>query len=1420
MFRFRSPHFEFGFGRLAPAILGFFLLPAASGLAGEPALGNPQADNGWDTSAAVRVRTSSQHPLRRVIHVVDGSGISGANGEFHSNVIAPAEMWISGVPSDSAANPNPGTVRGPHWIRFDLDQVYALDEMWLWNFNENMNKPGDGKYSRQGFKGVTIEYSMSGGPNRAEWKRIFQGDIPQADERARSPVDLVVDFGGAPARHVVITAHAPPHHNHSDGTDDRCGLSEVRFFGKPAAVPGGPGRGHPMGLDPWQPYGILSTEYETPHVRWGKPLAGGPVRALLLAPEWSHRETIELAQRLEIEFTPWMAFSSKQMHAELSDLGFVSRELIHGLLTAALQEAHDVIVVGKLQWSALPEDERFEILRLVSRGTGLVYVCPPAQDAELDIVFSKHPEPDGRVEILRGVPWQALPRLRRADPARLVRTSRYGDGRVVVLDYQQPVRPPADRRIDTDLHSLTPAWIQVHRSANWPRGDAPVPEVAAYEYYQSLVARAVRWAAWRATRATVSVTLPEQARAGTRVPITAHWEGAHGTAIVALAVRDDAGRKAYAGQRPVGAGADAAAFDVPPLVAGAYRADVWLHDDTGAVLEWSSVAFSVAYDQAVTDVTLAEPLRHAGDTVKGAVRLAAPLRPGTTLRAELWDLYGRQIDRQTLETDGTTAAFAVGPLAPVHIMHEIRAVLTEDGVDRLVYRCRFPVRTRFRFDDFASVVWANSQSRNSYPTYAMLKKLREHDEADVIDTLPGTLTRKPETTYSIETEMRLRADLCASLNLLICPYNGGVGPLHAPADTHVAPGCLADPGNQAWIDRHFATDAELYAPYGPFVWTHGDESRYSDDPDVDWHPAALKQFRRLLRDELYPDLAALNREWQTQYTTWDEVMPVTFAEAKRTGNAAPWLTHRLSSDAIFAESYRRLGEVIRRHDPGARTGCDGDLGLYGPNFGYDWWRLSRTIQLLQSYHAEAITSEIKRSFARPGSVRGLWYGTYGGRNLGRPSRVEYMHYHPWYCLLHGMNTTWWWTMGEPGPFSGYAPDLTALPYFDARTRALREIKSGIGKLLLAATRQDDRIAIHFSEASRIADALYSKQANPWYFEYEDAIGGIARALEDAGLQYRFVAYAEIEQGLLQRDGYRLLFLPHSRVLSDAEAEHIRAFVDAGGVVMADIVPGTLTPTGATRATPALADAFPDAAPGTVTQLRKGRTVLLGDALLAGYYRSHKGADGWDGLGDRCQRLAELVRTQAGFEPAVRVEPLAGAMPPTEVARFDAGGGVEFVGLLRSYYHRDNNPYPARLTFADARHLYDVRAAQYLAHTDACEKPLDYRAALIARSPYRVAAVSVRTGAAAPARGRPLTVELAVEAADVPVTGTHALRLTVLGPDADEITWYAQNVLAPAGRAAATIPLALNETPGTYTLCARDVMSGVVGEHTFELEPVE
>src|SRR5690606_13838412 len=64
-------------------------------------------------------------------------------------------------------------------------------------------------------------------------------------------------------------------------------------------------------------------------------------------------------------------------------------------------------------------------------------------------------------------------------------------------------------------------------------------------------------------------------------------------------------------------------------------------------------------------------------------------------------------------------------------------------------------------------------------------------------------------------------------------------------------------------------------------------------------------------------------------------------------------------------------------------------------------------------------------------------------------------------------------------------------------------------------------------------------------------------LQDIGLQYRVLSYAELSDNVLVDQKYRVLILPHSVALSDAEIDAVRQFIAAGGMVLADRKPGVL-----------------------------------------------------------------------------------------------------------------------------------------------------------------------------------------------------------------------------------------------------------------------
>jgi len=137
-------------------------------------------------------------------NTINGSGLNANN--LHSTEAM--GMWLS------SNEPLPA------WIEYELDKVYKLHEMWVWNSNDSL-EPVIGF----GFKDVTIEYSVDGNDYTT---------LGTTHEFARAPGALdyahntTVDFSGVTAKYVRLTANS-----NWGGFMPQYGLSEVRFFSIP-----------------------------------------------------------------------------------------------------------------------------------------------------------------------------------------------------------------------------------------------------------------------------------------------------------------------------------------------------------------------------------------------------------------------------------------------------------------------------------------------------------------------------------------------------------------------------------------------------------------------------------------------------------------------------------------------------------------------------------------------------------------------------------------------------------------------------------------------------------------------------------------------------------------------------------------------------------------------------------------------------------------------------------------------------------------------------------------------------------------------------------------------------------------------------------------------------------------------------------
>ncbi len=133
-------------------------------------------------------------------NTINGSGLDA--NDLHS--MEATDMWLSGD------EPNA-------WIEYELDKVYKLHQMWVWNSNDSLES-----VIGFGFKDVTIEHSVNGTDYTTLGTTHEFARAPGASDYAHN---TTIDFSGATAKYVRLTAN-----NNWGSLLDQCGLSEVRFF--------------------------------------------------------------------------------------------------------------------------------------------------------------------------------------------------------------------------------------------------------------------------------------------------------------------------------------------------------------------------------------------------------------------------------------------------------------------------------------------------------------------------------------------------------------------------------------------------------------------------------------------------------------------------------------------------------------------------------------------------------------------------------------------------------------------------------------------------------------------------------------------------------------------------------------------------------------------------------------------------------------------------------------------------------------------------------------------------------------------------------------------------------------------------------------------------------------------------------------
>jgi hypothetical protein len=375
-----------------------------------------------------------------------------------------------------------------------------------------------------------------------------------------------------------------------------------------------------------------------------------------------------------------------------------------------------------------------------------------------------------------------------------------------------------------------------------------------------------------------------------------------------------------------------------------------------------------------------------------------------------------------------------------------------------------------------------------------------------------------------------------------------------PADTavFVREPSLSDPVWLASIRVRLDAVVRGQSQYRPLFYNLADEAGIGDLAaawDADIAPASLAEMRTWLRIQ-YPDLAALNHQWGSNFPDWDAVTPeLTDTALRRTDdNYSAWADFKAWTDVAFARAVQAGTEAVHQADPTALAELEGgQIPGWG---GYDYSLLAPTVDVMEIYDMGNAV-ELARAF-HPNLVSLRTSFATGPREV----------HAAWRHLLHGGRGMIVWDErndvvqadGEPGP-RGLA--------IQALVTAMRVVAPE----LMASEPAFDPVDVLYSQASFRASWMLDQRARgaAWSNrdaarEYEDNAWRASRQqvlqrLSAIGIQPRLLSSAMVEAGALRHDGSRALILPHAIALSQAEADEIKAFARRGGTVLADTEPG-------------------------------------------------------------------------------------------------------------------------------------------------------------------------------------------------------------------------------------------------------------------------
>ncbi|MDD2707383.1 MAG: beta-galactosidase [Verrucomicrobiae bacterium] len=1180
----------------------------------------------------------------------------------------------------------------------------------------------------------------------------------------------------------------------------------------------------------------ISTNIVTPHIPWYCAVKK-PVKALFVIAPHDERTVVEIAQRMPLDFE----VVSMITYAHMRYPGkWTSKKAFNDLGGRLSRHNFDVIVIAKGDmdrvFSEMPDPIISQIKARLASGTGLVYAGQLSKNTDPLSFLPFYSSPFGKVsddmvnnEHYVAVGFDGM----RFDRAQMPKVS--GSGSIVVAKNGLMVGVKDGQGEGRAVQICWP-------TSNYllPDND-PFPSMVQREQAYYALCRAI---AWTAKRELDFPFIPMGVNNGSLVAENTEEIGIiddfTGERVKPVAgVHEKAGitRSTFGGLAP----GDYLAFSVNGVKAGMTRF---------AVPEKA---------EKIEDIMIGQrPAPHVktGKMMQGCIRLseeAAQSADSLSLNLDFYDGYGRLVDRQIIKVTGGEIAFehpSIRELAPGCFMtaalHNEDKILSRKKKDYIVWFDR-------QWDDYEVIICCLSSMINHPHRSLLLDSFRKMGATAVGPFGDGSnrkAFRDAEFMLYLKKGMHVYPrDSHYSLNSTVenTAEDGRMYEKTLDKRYLIRKPVITDPAYRKELKKDFQQTIKEWLPYHFWGYCLGDEARFNRRElrtyDFCFADRTICEMREWLKKE-YVSLEKLNKTWGTDFGKWIDVIPMTTKEVlARDGKLgyAPWADHRSYIDTLAADWYGWMRNLAHEIDPELKIGTSGTQAAAAYS-GLDYAKLTPNWDYLQNY-SHINHHDFIRSFASIPTA-----GWNGYCRHGKAARWQ-----TWLQLINGGSGVSFW---HGTLFCNYDGTLNrcGVDYKDH----LWELRHGLGKLLVKLNKDIPPIAVHYSQASQQAAYITtcSKTAGPVTETFEPMGGnsalprsfydnnrlGMIYALDDIGLQYKFISYKGIEAGELEGGKYKVLLLPYSIAISKKEAEQIKAFVRKGGVVIADALPGLMDNHCAWQGESLLAEVFglgekgiskPSDFPDinmvlpaqNVSKTLEGKGAK-NNQLIANRYGEGCGIylncafDGYvEALEDNTElKYGKILKPMLGW---------IGIAPRHEIVFADSGAqvdgceslwfkddGSDYLMIIRgtpemrvhSIVHRYNRKpdeiaTPVTVKLCKGGYIYDMRTMRDIGRGAEIKANLPYNGVLM-YAVHRMPAPRISVEAKV-AEGI-ARIKFGAESVR---PGLSVINLNLMRPGEErkrEYDYYMRNVILKNGAGEVDIPMALNDPRGKWQLDGFDV----------------